>query len=263
MRAPRHPTSLPGLLAFWDFQAEGPGHRAAGEAPWVLEEMGGPLARAGEGLFGPSALHVAFGQWLRIPRERLGALNIHGGQPLTVLAWVKPDSARPWQFLAGVWNEHDHRRQYALFYNGAWQFDFEARARTACARRVHAYLSREGGHTPGDPACFSYATGATELETGQWHCLGLTWDGQWLAAWANGRVDSHPRHNPMPFDGPIFDGGPEGADFTVAQRAMAAWHGYPEAPMPVEEGFSGLLGGLAIYQRALVHSEMEALASFP
>ena len=57
-----------------------------------------------------------------------------------------------------------------------------------------------------------------------------------------GRLDERPGRNPYPYPGGIFDGGPAGADFTVG----AVHRG-------VEMGnfFAGLLGGLAVYQRAL------------
>lgn len=259
---PGQPATMPGLIAFWDFQGDGPRHVARGVAPFVLVEQRGPIARATEGIFGQKSLRIAFGQWLRLPRSELGALDVHGHRPLSLVAWVKPDSDRLWQFIAGVWNERDHRRQYALFFNGAWQYDHVSGTRTPCARRAHAYLSREGGHTPGHPACFSYATGATELPVNHWVCLALTYDGAQLAVHVNGRLDEHPRHNPLPFAGPIFDGGAAGADFTVAQRAMAAWQDYPDGIMPVEEGFSGLLGGVAVYDRALEPDELMALAAY-
>lgn len=247
-------------MAFWDFQGEGPRHVARGAAPFALEEREGPVARAGEGVFGPRSLDVRWGQWLRLPRAELGALNFSGKRPLSLVVWAKPDSGRLWQFLAGVWDERRHRRQYALFYNGAWRAVSGRAGREPCRERVHAYLSREGGHTPGHPACFSYATGAAELPPGQWHCFAMTFDGAALRAFANGRLDVCAGSNPLGFDGPVFDGGADGADFTVAQRNMAAWEGYPDTPMPADEGFSGLLGGVAVYDRALDEREIAELS---
>lgn len=256
------PLSISGLIAFWDFQTEaGDRHAALGSFPAVLREMRGPIARADEGIFGPRSLSIAWGQWLRISRADVGPLNLTGFQPLTMAAWIKPDSERLWQFIAGVWNEHDHLRQYALFYNGARQAHAPAMTRTECRRRVHGYLSREGGHTPGHPACFSYATGATECAPGRWHFVAYTWDLRHIRVFVDGRLDENADANPFPFEGPIFDGGSRGADFTVAQRAMAAWHDYPDGPMPVDEGFSGLLAGLAVWGRALAPEELAALAA--
>lgn len=249
------------LLAFWDFQGEGARHVAVGAAASALVEQRGPITRADGGIFGPRALRIAFGQWLRLPRAELGPLDIHGRQPFTMAAWVQRDSSRPWQFVAGVWNEHDHRRQYALFLNATKMYDHVADTRSPCADRAHAYLSATGGHTPGHPACFSYATGASVVPMGRWACVAMTYDGAELALWVNGRLDALPRHNPMPFRDGIFAGGADGADFTVAQRAMALWHDYPEGPMPADEGFTGLLGGLALWRRALNAAEHEALAA--
>lgn len=259
-----HPGEVEGLVAFWDFGGGGGGvhEPAAGKGELGLEEREGPLERVEGGVFGRGCVRVRFGQWLRVPRGRLGGLDVCGRQPVTVVAWVCPDSERLWQFVAGVWNERDHKRQYALFYNGAWQYELGRRERVACARRVHAYGSREGGHTPGDVACFSYATGGSEVVPGRWCCLGMSWDGEWLCAWVNGGVDGNGAANPLRFEGPLFDGGEDGADFTVAQRAMAGWKGYPEERMPVEEGFSGLLGGVAVFGRALGEEEMRGLAGW-
>lgn len=255
------PLDHPGLLAFWDFQGDGPEHIAHGVAPFALAEQRGPIRRAAEGIFGGQSLCIEHGQWLRLQRAELGALDLHGRRALSLVTWVKCDSPRPWQFLAGVWNEHDHRRQYALFLNGTWQYDHLANDRTPCVNRAHAYLSESGGHTPGHSACFSYATGGSPVRPGRWHCIALSYDGAGLALYVNGRLDRHERHNPLPFAGPIFDGGTEGADFTVAQRSMALWHDYPEGPMPCDEGFSGLFGGVAVYDRALGAEELLALAA--
>ena len=59
-------------------------------------------------------------------------------------------------------------------------------------------------------------------------------------------------------DKPIFDGGENGANFTVAQRAIPQWQGYPKTRF-VEQGFSGLLGGLAVYNRALSGSQIATI----
>lgn len=255
-----HPADLKGLIAFWDFHGDGPFHVARGDPGLILREMRGPIAKVPGGWFGPRALRIRWGQWLRIPRAEIGRLDLHGKSQLTVIAWIRPDSERPWQFLAGVWNEHDHQRQYALFYNGTRQSHAPAMDRTECRLRIHGYLSQSGGHTPGHPACFSYATGRTECDREHWHAVAFTWDTRQICVYVNGLLDANGNANPFPFDAPIFDGGDTGADFTVAQRAMAVWHDYPDGLMPADEGFSGLFGGLAVYDRALTEAEVAALS---
>lgn len=259
-REPVRPEDISSLIAFWDFQGEGSLHAARGHSALLLREMRGPIRRAPEGIFGPSSLRIEWGQWLRIPRKDIGPLDLHGRSPLSMVAWIRPDSDRPWQFIAGVWNEHDHLRQYALFYNGTRQSHSPSMNRTECRLRVHGYLSQSGGHTPGHPACYSYATGRTECYPEHWHCIAFTWDLRHIRVYVNGQLDTNGDANPFLFDDSIFDGGSGGADFTVAQRAMALWHGYPDERMPACEGFSGLLGGLAVYGRALDEAELRVLA---
>ena len=263
------PTDLPGLVCFWDFQG-GPGAdlTAAGPHRYTLAERRGPLARVGGGVFGPHAVRVERGQWLSASRADAPALMLAGDSEVSVVAWVRrPASpAGPgggdwthWQYLAGVWNERDAARQYALFLNGHRQSDGRTLARTPCASRVHGYVSDVGGATPGKPFCFSYATGATEVPAGEWATAAFTYDGAAIRTYLDGELDANGAANPFPWDRPIFDGGPGGADFTVGQRPVPSWPDFPDGEPGHPVGFVGDLGGLAVFRRALSADEIAGL----
>ncbi|MFO8015111.1 MAG: LamG-like jellyroll fold domain-containing protein [Phycisphaerae bacterium] len=159
-----------------------------------------------------------------------------------------------------MWNETEAERQYALFVNGHRKTDWRTFTRTPADCQPHAYTSAEGGATPGNPFCFSYATGATRLAKNRWYFLAATYDRQALRVYADGRLDALEHYNPFRYPGkPIFDGGAEGADFTVAQRAVPFWPDYPEGKHEKAVGFAGRLGGLAVYRRALAAKEIQKI----
>lgn len=256
---------IPRPIAFWDFQEpSGSPRRSTGRHKLVLEEQCGPLERVSGGpCERPFSLRLRHGQWLRLPREDCPGLNLHGKQPLTLVAWVRLLGERPWQFIAGMWDERA-RRQYGLFVNGTKQYDSATDDRRRARMQVHGYLSDTGGKSPGKEACFSYATGATALKTKRWYCLASVWDGSRLAVYLDGRLDANATANPIPFNAPIFNGIPSdatdghsrwadlpGADFTVGQHGHVQWLNYPKGSGPQDEGFDGCLGGLAVFDQAL------------
>ncbi|MCX7848264.1 MAG: LamG domain-containing protein [bacterium] len=250
------------LCAAWDFQCHDGSAWPDRVAGRVLRAMHGRVVRVemdGPQRFGRWCARIEYGGWLRVPRAELGGLDIHGAQPWTVVAWVKHDSDRLWQFICGVWNER-MKRQYALFTHGAWASDWRTWERRAVRARAMGYVSHGGHHTPGHPACFSYATGGTELRVGEWYCLACTYDLQALRVYVNGELDECEGSNPFMYGETIYDGGVDGGDFTVAQRCYRAWEGYPEAAPPDGEGFSGWISGIAVYRRALRGEEIRALA---
>ncbi|MCX7712921.1 MAG: LamG domain-containing protein [Chthoniobacterales bacterium] len=249
------------LLACWEFRETTPPFLSNPPHYFPLTPYHAKIEKSPPSSSSPPSIRIPYPGWLHLPRHLLGPLNFHGYQPLTLIIRACPDSDRPWQFLAGIWNEHDHRRQFALFYNGTWKYNHLTNSRSPARFQLHAYLSKEGGHTPGHPACFSYATAPIELPPGNWHTFAMTWDGSYITAYVDGKLHPVPGQNPLPFAGPIFDGGPNGADFTVAQRSMALWHNYPYDPCPANEGFSGLLSFLALFQRALSPEEIASLHS--
>ena len=255
--------NLPGLICFWNFQEMGGEPRQSrGPYNYQLLEQQGEISRVRGGVWGPYSAKIKPGQWLSIERDKCPALMIHGEEAqYTILAWIKRDSERLWQYIAGVWNETNADRQYAMFVNGRRKTDYRTFTRTDADCQAHAYLSVEGGNTPDNFACFSYATGATRLEENCWYFLAATYDQQSLKVYVDGELDTLQNYNPFEYaNKPIYDGGEEGANFTVAQRSIPHWKGYPETPY-VEQGFSGQMGGLAVYGRALDAKQLSSIGA--
>ena len=133
------------------------------------------------------------------------------------------------------------------------------------------------------PWCADYAVSGSEVPTETWCTLGFTYDGRYLRAYINGRLDElppdpvkHKRTDPyFTHEGPggknrgmnpyyhgrgIFRYDPArhaqskpggGADFTVGAR-------YAVDQM-LGEATIGRFGGLAVFNRALTDAEMQAL----
>ncbi len=254
------PENIPNLISFWDFQEHDGGDLTSkGAHQYTLQEMNGPIARADEGVFGDQALKIDRGQWLRIKREECPALILQGRQEVTMVAWIQRGVDVHWQYIAGVWNERDSARQYALFTSGHKQTDYTTLTRTDAEHQPHGYVSDVGGATEDRPWCFSYATGGTTLQKGQWYMIAYTYDHEAIRVYTNGELDENSNYNPFYWDKPIFDGADRGADFTVAQRGVHSWPDYPEGTPGNKVGFGGILGGLAVYDRALTAQEISDL----
>lgn len=250
------PLDIPNLLCFWDFQTDLTSH---GPHAYTFEEMNGPVQSVENGVFGPRALQFELGQWLRIRRADCPALDIHGAREASIAAWVQRRSDHHWQYIAGVWDEGAAARQYALFTCGHKQSHATDLSRTDADNRAHGYVSEVGGATPDCRWCFSYATGGQSLEKNRWHFLVFTYDLNAIRVYVNGELDPNGDCNPFPWDKPIFDGGIGGADFTVAQRNVRSWPDYPRGRAGNRTGFDGLLGGVAVFDRALKAEEIGAL----
>ncbi|MEW4562576.1 LamG-like jellyroll fold domain-containing protein [Bremerella sp. JC770] len=250
----------PGLVCFWDFQQQADGgYVSTGTHAYVLKPQNGPIAQAEQGIFGTS-LNIRQGQWLLLPREDCPALNFRGKDEVTIVAWIERASDANWQYIAGMWNERDAKRQYALFTCAASQTNFETMDRIPARHQTHGYASDVGGATPGKPFCFSYASGATKLAKREWTMIAYTYDHEFLRVYVDGKLDEHPGYNPFPWNKPIFDAGDNGADFTVARQCLPNWPHYPKAEKPMlKQGFGGKLAGLAVYRRALSSDELETM----
>ncbi len=250
----------PGLVAFWDFQD---GSLRSLAPPYLTLKSGGASpAFVSEGIFGPCSVEFAASGdlakgFLYLPSDDAGLLSFGGGSAqLTVIAWIKRKrSSYPGcQFLAGIWNEH-RRRQYGLFLNlKIWD----------SAEQVGAHVSRHGGPTPGYPYCMDVAIGATPVPFEAWHCVAMTYDGTQAAAWLDGRLDmrepqGEPGRNPFCLPGGL---NPESTDFTVGAVARPGrvepdpQGGFRETGSLIGNPFVGLLGGLAIFRRALTAKEL-------
>lgn len=265
------------------------------EASWVPAVRGwtynNTVQRAAEAPptrpFGPYSAWIGPNQMLRVPDTYRMAplLNIHGDNAtLSVIVWAKPSHAldntsgpsRGFGHLVGIWSEPIGVRTYVMFcpQSSRGRAEFPG-------NHVDAEISRTGATM--QPSCrwsISYALGATDINSSSWHMLAMTFDGSAIRAFVNGSLDYRPPHR---VDAPGWPRcnetwqnpasvstwtnrtrpgawGPGGApasvnvtDFTVGgQRAgLNTGMGHP---------WSGLLGGLAVYDRALGETELLALA---
>lgn len=243
---------MEGLVAFWDFQEPAGQPRVSKKGELALQEMKGPIALADDGVFGPGSADIRRGQWLMIPRAQTGALDIHGKDAqVTVVAWVKRQDKDSWQAIAGVWDETRKKRQYCLFLNAPRGTKADEMKRYPLANRIHGHVSAIGGPTPGEDFCITYSSGATEIPMKKWVCLAMQYTGHESRVYVNGKLDSLTQYNPFPYAEGLYDGGKDGADFTVgAVHRGGSWGNF----------FGGQIGGLAVYNRALTDAELKLLA---
>ena len=242
---------VPNLVAFWTFDdAEGDPMRSVVNPSLELLEHNGPVQVLDVGPFA-KAIKINQGQWLSIPREDIGPLNIHGPDAqVTVVAWIRRNKTSPWQAIAGVWDETRNQRQYCLFLNAAKQTDFRSMTRTRSKDRFQGHVSSVGGRTPDEEACITYATSGQTVPMGVWQSLAMTYDGSEVRLYLNGKLSEAEGMNPFPYPRGLFNGGKEGADFTVGSVNVAGKPG----------NFLGAtLGGLAVFDRALAAGEIESL----
>lgn len=238
---------MDGLISFWDFQApERSGYRAKGPGEYVLRPRPEFPPEVEEGVFGPRSIRLSPGVWLECPRIQCPLLNIHGtGCEVSVVAWIRWRKVGHCQFIAGMWDETNRARQYGLFLNLNRRYNSHG--------NVHGHVSADGGPTEGNNVCLTYATGASELLTDRWYMIAMTYDGNEAKAFVDGILDENPicdpllgQLNPLTYTKGLFDGGIDGADFTVGSvysgRRMNNW-------------FDGEIGGLAVFNRALDSSD--------
>lgn len=240
------PLEVPGLLCFWDFQGS-PGDDlvAKGPYPYRLRERDGPLFRVAEGVFGAQSIWLSRQTWLEIPRTACPALHRHGkNSALTVLAWINRyrrvgrsrDEPPPPEAIAGIWNESADQRQYCLFLN--------ATSSGSAPGNVGGHISHTGGQATGMCYCEDASAGKTPVRFMAWSVAGFTFDGRCARSYLNGVLDENRGRNPFSCPGPIFNAR---ADFTVGAVPCAGVMG---------NWFRGLLGGLAVFNRALSEEEM-------
>jgi hypothetical protein len=82
--------------------------------------------------------------------------------------------------------------------------------------------------------------------------VAMTFSGGAARVFVNGHLDTCPESNPFPVAPHLFDGGTDGADFTVGTNSVRHQWSNP---------FGGILGGLAVYRRALTETELTSLAN--
>ena len=254
--------STGGLVALWKF-TEKPGKKrmASGLGKFPLNESGGRIPRISEGPLSGYSIALDGSSWLSLPNSQTGPLNISGEKgEVTVIAWIKWTGEQT-GFVGGMWNEYQDggKRQYGLFislphYNGKDQ--------------VCGHISRTGKPTPPFPYSIDYSASAQKVPAGEWCCVAFTYDGRFIRSYLNGIFE--PRdpeliNNTAGFEGypdglwqsknPYFfaDGmGDNGSDFTVGAVLLRSRMG---------NFFKGLIGGLAVFNRALPEDEIKTLCS--
>ncbi|MBC8140882.1 MAG: LamG domain-containing protein [Armatimonadetes bacterium] len=253
------PEDIPDLISFWDFaEPTGAERTARGTYPYRLRDYDGakPVERVADGVFGAHAAQISSGSAFYIPRAECPALNIHGKKAqVSIVAWIKwktPVNHWSCQAVAGMWNEHA-KRQYCLFLNlQIWD----------SANQVGAHISSVGGATSGYKYCMDAAIGATPIPVDVWQCVAITYDGTFARAYLQGNLDERGDRNPYRYEEGIFDGGTDGADFTVGQvlRPVTVDDNFQAQGSVHANSYTGLLGGLAVYSRALTADEIRAIA---
>lgn len=230
--------NTPDLIALWNFTSDAP-LTSQGAHAYTLQEMNGAVERTPEGVY------LRCGQWFSIPREECPALNIHGeNAQVSVVARLKrmrQPETYDCETIAGVWDESRKKRQYCLFLDlPIWD----------SADQVGGHVSYHGGPTPGHPYCMDAAIGATPVPFDAWSCVGFTYDGEYARAYLNGELDTRDGRNPFHYPHGLFDGGADGADFTVGAVSRSGEPG---------NFFHGVLAWVVIFNRALSDEEMKQL----
>ncbi|MEL7235249.1 MAG: LamG-like jellyroll fold domain-containing protein [Chloroflexota bacterium] len=231
--------NAPGPLVLWDFLSETP-MVSHGAQPYTLQ----PVT---DFTITQTGLHLKRGQWLHIPRAGCPALNISGeNAQVSVVAHVNRLPQPPTydcETVAGVWDESRKMRQYCLFLDlPIWN----------SKDQVGGHISSHGGPTPGYKYCMDAAIGETALQFDTWHTVGFTYDGESARAYLDGVLDTRDGRNPFHYPHGLFDGGPDGADFTVGAVSRSGEPG---------NFFHGTIRALAVYNRALTDIEMHKLAT--
>lgn len=248
------PLDINGLISFWDFnEPAGKTRVAQGPFAYALQERRGEIPRVEDGVFGAHSALFDGTKYLEIPRADCPALNLHGtNAQVTVVAWLKRLATDPHgcEAVAGMWNEYD-KRQYCLFLNLGIDYGRD---------QVGGHISATGGPSPGDPFCLEAGIGSTPVPLDEWQCCAFTYDGEYICAYLNGKFDPRGTRNPYYYPDGIFDGGENGSDFTVGAVARPKDVTLPPPEIPfVGNWFYGLLGGLAVYNRALNETEIREL----
>ncbi len=278
--------SISDLVAFWTFGEQAGQQRTSTGTTNVhgLSEAGGSVTRVDGGPFSGYAADLSGSGYLSIPYAQTADLNIHGASAeVSMIAFINLAAMRS-TTVAGMWsegsgaNDDSGTRQYALL------LDIHAYGGN---NKVTPHISSEGGVTyraDGSklPWNVDYAAGATNIELNTWVSVGFTYDSEYIRAYYNGIVDERDL-NPVADNrtDPYFTTeGPGGGDrgmnpyyhgrgifsydpdetydpakidppaFTVGARQAGG--------KPVAETMNGLIGGLAVWDRALTEAEMLA-----
>jgi len=285
-----------GLVSFWDFQEQnGPFISKLGRGRYALEgqswNKSSRVWRADNvGIsrvhdappgnpFGPRAASINDSQLLIIPNTIASAplLDIRGdSKTLSMVAWMKADPQNEnhhdcFGHLAGIWSEAVSFRQYVLF---------GSKCRAGDKYLNDAEVSRTGtSHSPCQWS-ISYAIGAAHLDYSSWHMVAMTFDGKFIRSYVNGTLDRRPPHRIYSLSDPCNETWQNPASVTTWSNrshwgpaadpvapdnhtdfAVGGQKGGPENGSPLGHQWYGLIGGLAVYDRALSDDELSAMAS--
>lgn len=269
--------NIPDLVCLWDFsEPAGDDKVSIGPNAYSLKEGDGriDIGREDEGpLSGYSADFGSSGSYFYIERDSCPELNISGPDAkVTVVTWIKRKTKNKgdgWnrdsdiQAVAGMWNEYDSLRQYCLFLDLRIWDSFG---------QVCGHVSNIGGPSPHYEWCMDASIGETVVPVNEWTTIGFTYDADSALAksYLNGVLDVRMDYigaayildewveeewisrNPYYYPGGLFDGRDDGADFTVGGVYRSGRMG---------NYFAGLMGGLAVFSRALTDSEMVLIDS--
>lgn len=275
----------PNLVAFWTFGEE-PGQPRKSIAPggdYPLTEVNGPIARADGGPYSGYSIDFNGKQYLELPYEQTGKLNISGRDAqVSMFAVVRIIDLRQSRTIAGMWSEGKGRnddsgtRQYAMLMNMPTY---------GGPNQLVPHISAEGGVTrradgSAFPWCADYAATKQSVPEEKWCTLTFTYDGKYIKAYINGTFEPRkldPKKdrredryftqegpdggdrgmNPYYHGKGIFGYDPAkhaeskpdgGADFTVGARyAVGSF---------LREATKGKFGGLAVFDRALTDDEV-------
>lgn len=118
--------------------------------------------------------------------------------------------------------------------------------------RIHGHVSAVGGPTPGFPYCITYSSGGTEIPLRQWCVVAMRYNGWDSRVYVNGQLDAWEFRNPFPYSDGLFNGGEDGEAFTVgAVHRSGEWGNF----------YTGRIGGLAVFDRALSEDELANFGS--
>lgn len=253
-------SSTEGFIALWKFEEKpGKARKAIGKGRFRLKEGKGKVERINEGPISGYSIKLNGTNYLILPNSKTKDLNIYGeNQGVTVVAWIKW-SGEQTGFVGGMWNEYADggKRQYGLFvslpyYNGADQ--------------VCGHISKTGKPTPPFPYSIDYSASKQKVPANLWCCVAFTYNGQTIKSYLNG--DFEPRDQELISHTGGFEGYPDGlnqsknpyyfpdgmgnngSDFTVGAVLLRNGMG---------NFFKGLIGGLAVFDRALTDDEIKNL----
>lgn len=288
LRLDRSPAELvsqtPGLVAFWDFDADEDGRMRSVSDPstpqnrfeMLLRRIGDPVGYSFDKWpYGASdsraeLVHDAsgpFGHALRLDTGHLYAetprsefegtdLDLTGRKPFTLIAWVKFTGKR--HMIAGIWDEggwdrYAGRRQVALF-GGLFN-----------QKGVIAHISETGAasfpQSDADGAQYARrrAIDGQPFDNGEWITAAMTFDpaNSEVVAWLNGRMVDYSVMDPVEQDALGLTSSPPSNPYRFAQsifsphRPTIKFNGYDWETTGVTEHrlLMDLERGQAVYER--------------